>query len=118
MNAEMTEIIINEWQEYGNGGTARTYVKNDDITVILKLFTSHADYYRRLIKESSFYSKKLKSRLQSYVDELESATTCLHGDLTISNIVSAAGKDYWIDLGDFGYGDPYLDLGRHGTPNR
>lgn len=205
MNAEMTEININEWQEYGNGGTAKTYVKNDDITVILKLFkeegavklaeqefkntnaisnlgiscpgaislatdgkrygviaerlndkksfsrmisedmscmdeisrkfashahelhntqcdtavfTSHADYYRRLINESSFYSKKLKSRLQSYVDELESTTTCLHGDLTINNIVSAAGKDYWIDLGDFGYGDPYLDLGRHGIPNR
>ena len=76
------------------------------------MFTSHADYYRRLIKESSFYSEKLKSRLQTYVDELEPATTCLHGDLTISNIVSATGKEYWIDLGDFDVCHFSLDAGK------
>lgn len=199
MDTKIIEIDINEWQEYGNGGTARVYIKKDDNTVILKLFkeegteklaeqefnntnaicdrgipcpkalslatdgnrfgiiaerligkrsfsrmlsediscmdeicskfatlahelhdtecdvttfTSTADYYRRLITESAIYSEKLKGKLLSYVDEMETSTTCLHGDLTISNIVTAAGKDFWIDLGNFGYGDPYLDLGR------
>lgn len=27
MDTKITEIDINEWQEYGNGGTARVYIK-------------------------------------------------------------------------------------------
>ena len=39
------------------------------------------------------------------------ATTCLHGDLQMGNMIYADGKCYWIDLADFGYGSPLIDLG-------
>ena len=51
----------------------------------------------------------VKARLIGYLDDMEPATTCLHGDINPCNIVIAQGKVYWIDLGDFGYGDPLLD---------
>lgn len=44
----------------------------------------------------------VKARLIGYLDEMEPATTCLHGDINPCNIVIAQGKVYWIDLGDFG----------------
>ena len=52
----------------------------------------------------------VKARLAGYLDELEPANTCLHGDLNPCNIITAQGKVYWIDLGDFGYGNPLLDF--------
>ena len=35
----------------------------------------------------------------------------VHGDLQLSNVITSGGEDLWIDLGDFGYGYPMLDLG-------
>lgn len=51
----------------------------------------------------------VKTRLIGYLDEMEPVTTCLHGDINPCNIIVAEGKVYWIDLGDFGYGDPLMD---------
>lgn len=38
------------------------------------------------------------------------ATTCLHGDLHIGNIITDGTRDLWIDVGDFAYGVPEWDL--------
>jgi len=42
---------------------------------------------------------------------MEPATTCVHGDLQMGNMIYADGKCYWIDLADFAYGTPLIDLG-------
>ena len=47
----------------------------------------------------------------SIVEQLPKATTCLHGDLHIGNIITNDMEDWWIDLGDFSYGHPLFDLG-------
>ncbi len=47
----------------------------------------------------------------SFADSIPAATTCLHGDLQPSNVITTGLEDLWIDLGDFGYGYPLLDLG-------
>lgn len=47
----------------------------------------------------------------SFADSIPVATTCLHGDLQPSNVITTGLEDLWIDLGDFGYGYPLLDLG-------
>ena len=65
---------------------------------------------REMIMGNTVIPGPVKERLAGYIDELEPATTCLHGDLNPCNIITAQGKVYWIDLGDFGYGNPLLDF--------
>ena len=75
-----------------------------------ELYDNIALRTREMIAGNQVIPDKVKERLFGYIDELEPATTCLHGDLNPCNIIMAQGKVYWIDLGDFGYGDPLLDF--------
>lgn len=74
------------------------------------IFYSRSQLTRDLIAACPRLPDKIKTRLIGYIDELEPATTCLHGDINPCNIITAEGKLYWIDLGDFAYGDPLLDF--------
>lgn len=65
---------------------------------------------REMISASPIIPDEAKTRLCGYIDELAPVTTCLHGDLNPCNIITTNGKVYWIDLGDFGYGDPLMDF--------
>ena len=51
-----------------------------------------------------------KERLHRTLDTIPTATTCLHGDLHIGNIITDGSRDLWIDVGDFAYGVPEWDL--------
>ena len=51
-----------------------------------------------------------KQEILKFVDRIPAATTCLHGDLQMSNVITSNGEDLWIDLGEFGYGYPLLDI--------
>lgn len=74
-------------------------------------FPSIPDLYRRDINRCTRFPDDVKEKLNKYLDELTPSTKCLHGDMHPGNIITADGKDYFIDLGDFGYGDPDLDFG-------
>ncbi|MBP5246648.1 MAG: TIGR02172 family protein [Fibrobacter sp.] len=52
-----------------------------------------------------------RERVIRVLSTMEPATTCIHGDLQMGNIIYADGRCYWIDLADFAYGSPLIDLG-------
>lgn len=74
-----------------------------------QLFESRIDVIRKGIDNAKFI-KKYKPVLYELLDEMDNKTTCLHGDLQTGNLIIANGKNYWIDLDKFSYGDPIMDI--------
>ena len=63
------------------------------------------------LTNSKHYTEEEKNKIASFIKNVPSTTTCLHGDMHIGNALIADGKEYWIDLGDFAYGNPLYDMG-------
>ena len=76
-----------------------------------EVFSSVKDHFDQVIDASRDFDDAQKARLHAFVKAAPDATTCLHGDMHIGNIIRAGDQDYWIDLADFRYGHPYFDLG-------
>lgn len=74
-------------------------------------FSSAAEAAIRAIEACPHFSDVEKQRMFAFVNAVPEATTCLHGDMHIGNIITNGERDYWIDLGDFGWGNPLFDLG-------
>ena len=67
--------------------------------------------YLPKIAEATYLSDSQRDRLARVVEQTTPATTCVHGDLHIGNLVVCDAGNLWIDLGEFGYGNPLFDLG-------
>lgn len=75
------------------------------------MFPNIIDIYRHTIANAKNYSHDEKEKIMDFVNQSPYATTCIHGDLHIGNIITNDMEDWWIDLGDFAYGHPMFDLG-------
>jgi len=75
------------------------------------IFADRSIYYRQAIANCKDITDEEKARAMSFVDSIPAATTCLHGDMQLSNVITNEKEDMWIDLSDFGYGNPMLDMG-------
>ena len=64
----------------------------------------------------AFYAREgvvpdcLKEKILPALDQIPDTPYCLHGDMQIGNIITAGGKDLWIDIGQFAYGAPEWDI--------
>ena len=52
----------------------------------------------------------VKNELFKILHSFPDGTRCIHGDMQGGNIITDGEKDYWIDLGDFSYGDPIMEF--------
>ena len=74
------------------------------------VFSDRREFYRSFIAPSKAISDDTRRKILAFIDKIPAATTCLHGDLQPSNVITN-GKEYlWIDLSDFAYGYPMMDL--------
>ena len=75
------------------------------------LFENVKDRYFRLLDENPFFSTSEKDKIGRFISDTPDADTAIHGDLQFSNAIFVGDRRYFIDLGDFCYGNPLFDLG-------
>lgn len=85
----------------------------------LKLHSTHVDTasfenvkdrYFRLLEQNPFFSAQEKDKLGKFIADVPDEDTAIHGDLQYSNAIFVGDKRYFIDLGDFCYGNHLFDV--------
>ena len=74
-------------------------------------FESVKDRYCRLLEENPFFTKTEKDKLGKFIADVPDEQTAIHGDLQFSNAIFSGDKRYFIDLGDFCWGNHLFDVG-------
>lgn len=74
-------------------------------------FENVKDRYLRLLAENPFFTPVQKDRLEEFIMSVPDEDTAIHGDLQFSNAIFTAEGKYFIDLGDFCYGNHLFDVG-------
>ena len=86
----------------------------------LQLHTIHVDKsqfedvksrYFKLLEENPFFTPEEKDSIGRFISDVPDTDTAIHGDLQYSNAIFVGEKRYFIDLGDFCYGNSLFDLG-------
>ena len=75
------------------------------------IFGEKSEMYRKVLSASGTIDDGLRTRVMAFLDSVPLETTCLHGDMQLSNVITNGREDFWIDLSDFGYGNHMFDLG-------
>ena len=85
----------------------------------LKLHSTHVDTtqfenvkdrYYRLLEKNPFFTKTEKDAIGRFIADTPDEDTAIHGDLQFSNAIFVGDKRYFIDLGDFCYGNHLFDV--------
>lgn len=76
-----------------------------------RVFPDRKISYRRAVLSCKDFNEEEKQKVMAFIDSVPDATTCLHGDMQPSNIITNGVDTLWIDLADFSYGNPMLDIG-------
>ncbi len=76
-------------------------------------FESNSAHFRAVVAGSRYLSDEEKAKAAAFIDSLGESEVCSHGDLHPGNVIfnTVTGEEFWIDLSDFRYGNPILDLG-------
>lgn len=90
---------------------ARMCLQLHSVHVDTSMFENVKDRYFRLLKENPFFTSEEKERLGRFIEDTPDEDTAIHGDLQFSNAIFAGDKRYFIDLGDFCYGNHLFDVG-------
>ena len=73
-------------------------------------FENVKDRYYRLLGENPFFTKIEKDHLERFIADVPDEDTAIHGDLQYSNAIFIENQRYFIDLGDFCWGNHLFDV--------
>ena len=73
-------------------------------------FENVKDRYYRLLAENPFFTNAEKDKLARFIADTPDEDTAVHGDLQYSNAIFVGDKRYFIDLGDFCWGNHLFDV--------
>lgn len=74
-------------------------------------FENVKDRYYRLLSDNPFFTTDEKEKLRKFIASVPDEDTAIHGDLQYSNAIFVGDQRYFIDLGDFCYGNHLFDVG-------
>ena len=92
------------------GEFAQMCLKLHSTKVDTGVFENVKDRYYRLLTENPFFTTAEKDRLVRFIADTPDEHTAIHGDLQYSNAIFVGDKRYFIDLGDFCYGNHLFDV--------
>ena len=75
------------------------------------IFENVKDRYLRLLEENPFFTPAQKEHLSRFIIDTPDTDTAIHGDLQFGNLIFVGRERWFIDLGDFCYGNPLFDTG-------
>ena len=76
-----------------------------------KQFENVKDRYYRLLEANPFFTKTEKDKVARFIADTPDEDTAIHGDLQYSNAIFVGDQRYFIDLGDFCWGNHMFDIG-------
>ena len=74
-------------------------------------FENVKERYYRLLAENPFFTPAEKDKIGRFIADTPDEDTAIHGDLQYSNAIFVGDKRYFIDLGDFCWGNHLFDVG-------
>ncbi|MBP5689809.1 MAG: phosphotransferase [Bacteroidales bacterium] len=74
------------------------------------VFENVKDRYYRLLEANPFFTTAEKDKLGRFIADTPDEDTAVHGDLQYSNAIFVGDKRYFIDLGDFCWGNHLFDV--------
>ena len=74
-------------------------------------FQNVKERYFKLLEQNPFFTPSEKEKIGRFITDVPDEDTAIHGDLQFSNAIFVGEKRYFIDLGDFCYGNHLFDVG-------
>lgn len=74
------------------------------------LFENVKERNLNLLEENPYFTAAEKDRLSRFICDTPDEDTAIHGDLQFSNAIFVGDQRYFIDLGDFCYGNHLFDI--------
>lgn len=101
-------------EEYG-AEFARLSKKLHSVHVDITQFESCKQRYYKMLADNPDFTPEQKQKIHDYIAAVPDTDTALHGDLQFGNGIftekDGVRTPYFIDLGDFCYGNPMFDVG-------
>ena len=72
--------------------------------------TDARESLREKMGDLSYVPGDVADTVRKCFSSISSATTFLHGDMNPGNLITFEGRDHWIGVNEFAYGDPFLDI--------
>ena len=72
---------------------------------------SAKEYFARIMSTHPFLTSAQKDKVLRFIADIPEADTAIHGDLHFGNAIFRGDENWFIDIGELGYGYPLIDLG-------
>ncbi len=89
---------------------AQMCIKLHQVHIDTAEFENVKERYYRLLEENPFFTKVEKDKIAKFISDVPDEDTAVHGDLQFGNAIFVGNERYFIDLGDFCYGNHLFDV--------